>query len=342
MSVSAAPPRAKLDATTCGLGGLIVGMAALTTWDQWAIWSTKDDYGFGYLVPAFAAYVLWDRWDELHPLLTGQRTLVSGPTAPWLLRTAQVLTFFALLTFGLGAMARAIFGTGALPTLAIAFGLTVTALGFTFLSVRGQGATEPSAHARWAATGLMLFPASIWLISGPFLYLIDNQIKGELLTNVVEVVSGILRVSGHAIRVSGNTINFPNGDAVGVADACSGIRSLSACVFAGAFLGALYLEGGFPGQLLRRVSLLGLSAFLAILINIGRNTFLTFYALQHGSSSLDQDFAGRPHGQPDFSSFGTIHDLAGNVAMVGALLILIACLPLLNRIGRPPTPLTER
>jgi exosortase/archaeosortase family protein len=173
------------------------------------------------------------------------------------------------------------------------------------------------------------------MISGPFLYLVDNQIKGELLTNVTEIVSGILRANDHAIRVSGNTIIFPNGDAVGVAEACSGIRSLSACVFAGAFLGAVFLEGGFPGALIRRIAMISLAGFTAILLNIGRNTYLTFHALNHGSKSLERDFAGVEHGQAGFSSFGTVHDLAGNVAMVAALIILVIFVPLLNRLGRP-------
>ena len=55
-----ADAQSKLDGTTRGLALLLVGMAAFTTWDQWAIWSTKDDYTFGYLVPFFSAYVLWD------------------------------------------------------------------------------------------------------------------------------------------------------------------------------------------------------------------------------------------------------------------------------------------
>lgn len=321
--------QSKLDGTTRGLGLLLVGMAAFTTWDQWAIWSTKDDYTFGYLVPCFSAYVLWDRWEELRGLLTGDRAEATAPTAKALLAVAQLLAFASLALFGLGAAARAIFGTGIGPTLALSFGLTGAALAFAFLSARG------AAGSRWQAAGLLLFPAGVWLISGPFLYLVDNQIKGELLTNVTEIVSGLLRAAGHAIRVSGNTIVFPNGDAVGVAEACSGIRSLSACVFAGAFLGAVFLEGGFPGALLRRLALIGLAGVTAVLLNIGRNTYLTFHALQHGSRSLDRDFAGLEHGQPGFSSLGTVHDLAGNVAMVAALMLLVAFVPLLNRLGRP-------
>ena len=327
-------PAARTDGTTRGLGLVLVAMAGFATWDQHAIWSTKDDYGFGYLVPFLAAYVLWDRWDELAAWLSGARSDPSPPTRPALLRLAQAAAFGSLLLFGTGAAARAVFGTGIGPTLAIAFGLTGASLTFVFLSVRGPGGAEAAARSRWHAVGLMFFPAAVWLISGPFLYLVDNQIKGELLTQVTEIVSGLLRVAGHEIRVSGNTIVFPNGDAVGVAEACSGIRSLSACVFAGAFLGALFLEGGFPGALLRRGALIGLSGLVAILLNIGRNAFLTFHALRHGSRALDRDLAGLEPGQPGFSSLGTVHDLAGNVAMVVALSALVALVPLLNRLGR--------
>ncbi len=225
------PSSATLDGTTRGLGLLLVGLAAFTTWDQWAIWSTKDDYGFGYLVPAFSAYVLWDRWDELRDWLTGARAEVSAPTGRLALAAAQVLAFLSLGVFGLGAAARAVFGVGTGPTLAIAFGLTGAALSFGYLSARGPQDSPATAATRWRAVGLLVFPAGVWLISGPFLYLVDNQIKGALLTNVTEIVSGILRANDHVIRVSGNTIVFANGDAVGVAEACSGIRSLSACVF---------------------------------------------------------------------------------------------------------------
>ncbi len=330
-----AETQSKLDGTTRGLGLLLIGMGAFATWDQWAIWSTKDDYTFGYLVPLFSAYVLWDRWEELRVLLTGERSDVATPTPKGVLGLAQLLAFASLALFGFGAAARAIFGTGIGPTIAISFGLTGAALAFAFISVRGPQDAAATSPTRWRAVGLLLFPAGVWLISGPFLYLVDNQIKGELLTNVTEFVSGVLRANGHAIRVNGNTIVFPNGDAVGVAEACSGIRSLSACVFAGAFLGAVFLDGGFPGALLRRMAMIGLAGFTAILLNIGRNTFLTFHALHHGSKSLDRDLAGIEFGQPGFSSLGTVHDLAGNVAMVAALILLLAFIPLLNRIGRP-------
>jgi len=324
----------RLDQVTLGYGGLLLGMALLTTWDQWAIWSTKEDYTFGYLVPFFCAYVFWDRWETLRPLLTTAPTNLGAPTPSWLLRTVEILGLLALFIFSLGVAGRAIYGTGASPTLFIAFGLFGSALAFTFLSVKGPADLAPSSAARWQAVHLMIFPAGVWLISGPFLYLVDNRIKVELLTNVTEIVTGILRVSEQNVHLRGNTIVFPNGDAVGVADACSGIRSLSACIFAGAFLGAVFLEGSTFGRYVRRTGLIVFAAVTALLLNIGRNTFLAYYAMQHGSRALEKDFNGVEMHQPGFSFLGSVHDFAGNVAMFLAVVLLVACVPLLNRLGK--------
>ena len=326
--------RPKIDPTTLALGWLIVGMAAITTWDQWAIWSTKPDYSFGYLVPFFSAYVLYERWDALRSYFTGERSHVSALSANWLIKAATLVGFLSFLIFiGSGAY-RAIFGTGTLPTLAITFGFVGTVLSFAFISVKGADGYEPTSATRWAALGLVLFPACVWIISGPFLFLVDIQIKDQLLTNVIEIVSGILRVSGETIRTNGNVIIFANNDAVGIADACSGIRSFSACIFVGAFLGAVFIEGTFPGILIRRILMIFLSGLGAILLNIIRNTYLAFYALNHGSHALDKDFWGIEHGGIGFSSLGTVHDFAGNASMVLAFLILVACVPLVNRFGR--------
>lgn len=322
-----------LTGETIGLGLLILGMMGFATWDQWAIWSTKEDYTFGYLVPAFSLYVLWERWPALRQLLTGQAGLPGGPSAGWLRGTARALTMVCLVMFALGAAWRAIFGTGTVATMAIAFGLMGCFLGFAFLSVRAVTGEEPTGASRWKALGLCLFPAAIWIVSGPFLYLVDNQIKGPLLEFVTEVVAGVLRISGHAIQVRGNLIAFPNGEQVGIADACSGIRSLSACVFVGAFLGSLWIEGRFPGALIRRTLMIGVSAFAAIVLNIARNTYLSLHAQAHGAASLDRDYSGLEPGQDGFSSLGTVHDFAGNAAMFATFLVLIACVPLINRLG---------
>jgi len=332
MSEPASTPK-PLPSAVVGLGVILLGMMAIATWDQWAIWSTKEDYTFGYLVPAFSLYVAWERWTSLRPLLTGESASAGAPSARWLQLAARSLTLFCLVVFALGAAWRAIFGVGTVATLSIAAGLMGCFLGFAFLAVRSADGTEPSARNRWTALGLCLFPAAIWLVSGPFLYIVDNQIKGPLLEFVTEVVAGLLRISGHSVLVRGNILAFPNGAQVGIADACSGIRSLSSCIFVGAFLGALWIEGRFPGALIRRSLMIGVSALAAILLNIVRNTYLALHAEANGSASLDRDFSGLEPGQAGFSSLGTVHDLAGNVAMGLTFLALLALVPLINRLG---------
>jgi exosortase/archaeosortase family protein len=94
------------------------------------------------------------------------------------------------------------------------------------------------------------------------------------------------------------------------------------------------LEGSTLGRYLRRASLIIFSAAIALLLNIGRNTFLAYYAMNHGSKALEKDFAGLEMHQPGFSTFGSVHDFAGNVAMFLAIILLVACVPLFNRLGK--------
>ena len=89
---AAASAETPLPGETLGLGCLLLAMMGFATWDQWAIWSTKQDYTFGYLVPAFSLYVLWERWSALRPLLTGESGLPGGPSAGWLKAAARSLT----------------------------------------------------------------------------------------------------------------------------------------------------------------------------------------------------------------------------------------------------------
>jgi hypothetical protein len=131
------PSTVRIDKTTQGLFGIVVIMTALTCWDQWNIWSTKNDYTFGYLVPFFSAYVLYERWDDLCAYLTGQKNIIGNPTPRWLLMIANFIALFSILSFVTGGAVRAIYGTGVGPTIAISFGLVGTVLSFGFISAQG-------------------------------------------------------------------------------------------------------------------------------------------------------------------------------------------------------------
>src|SRR5690606_9764969 len=110
---------------------------------------------------------------------------------------------------------------------------------------------------------------------------------------VVLIVSGSFDFFGFAIYRQGNVLILPKG-AVGVADACSGIRSLTACLFAGSFLAAVFMD-----RFWKKCVLLGMAACFAFLMNILRSLFLTGWAYAHGDGALDADFWGNAAQVPD-------------------------------------------
>jgi exosortase/archaeosortase family protein len=133
---------------------------------------------------------------------------------------------------------------------------------------------------------------------------------------------------------------------VGVADACSGIRSLTACLFAGSFLAAVFLD-----RFWKKILLLSMSAVLAFCMNVVRSLFLTSWAYKYGSDALDADFwgnteylrlkdaagqlvtakytAGHAIPNPAFHLF-TVHDFAGYSVLLLTLAGLLLLLPILN------------
>lgn len=78
----------------------------------------------------------------------------------------------------------------------------------------------------------------------------------------------------------GNILILPKGQ-IGVAEACSGIRSLTACLFAGSFMAAVFLEQWWKKGLLILVAV-----GVAVISNIFRSLFLTLWAYWHGAEAL--------------------------------------------------------
>ena len=138
------------------------------------------------------------------------------------------------------------------------------------------------------------------------------------------VVAFVFDMLGYPLEQQGNVLLLPKGS-VGVADACSGIRSLTACLFAGSFLGATFFE-----QLWKKVALVVASMFFAFIMNLGRSLFLTAWAYAYGPAAIE----------------GTVHDAAGYAVLGLTCAGLLALVPVLNfkleSIAAPaPGPATE-
>jgi len=310
--------------TTPFLAALVLaaGFLAFVAWDQSHWWRVKEDYSFGWLVPAFVAFEIYDRWAKIVGAVNHCRAVESaraGGAAKWVLRLAVGATMTGgVLLFLLGAFYRAGAGSSHPGTLAITMGAAGILLPLIFLNApeRDDGARAATAggwagirdDARVRLTALFLFPALVWLVSAPMVSVIENQLNLFLLRKVVTVVSFVFDLLGLPIEQQGNVLVLPTGS-VGVEDACSGIRSLTACLFAGSFLAAVFLE-----RIWKKIALVVAAMGFAFVTNLLRGLFLTGWAYRHGPDAIS----------------GTVHDVAGYAVLGLTVIGLLCLLPLFN------------
>jgi exosortase len=162
--------------------------------------------------------------------------------------------------------------------------------------------------ARLQVASLFLFPALIWILTAPLLTAVENAVSLFLLNKVVAVVFFVFDFLGYPLVQQGNVLVLPLGR-VGVADACSGIRSLTGCLFAGSFLAATYLD-----RFWKKVTLVGIALCLAFALNLLRSLFLTAWAYAYGSDAIE----------------GRLHDITGYAVLGLTSVALFGLLPVFS------------
>jgi exosortase/archaeosortase family protein len=294
---------------------LCAGFLGFVAWDQSHWWSTKEDYGFGWLVPAFVAYVVHDRWARIKAALAECAAPDSARAAGGAKWALMFLTYAALaggaLLFLVGALYRAGAGPSYPGTLALSLGTGALVLPLLFLNTPETPVAVKSGlrdDARVKVVVMFLFPALVWLVSAPMVSVIENNLSLFMLNRVAATVFFTFDVLGLAIEQQGNVLKLPLGD-VGVADACSGIRSFTACLFAGSFLAAVFLDTGW-----KKVGLVVSAIFFAFFTNLLRSLFLTSWAYNYGPEAIE----------------GKVHDIAGYAVLGLTVVGLLCLLPLFN------------
>jgi exosortase/archaeosortase family protein len=131
---------------------------------------------------------------------------------------------------------------------------------------------------------------------------------------VTSVVFFTFEMLSLPIEQQGNVLVLPEivpgePNQVGVAEACSGIRSLTACLFAGSFLSAVFLD-----KLWKKIALVGCSMIFAFAMNLGRSLFLTSWAYNYGHQAIE----------------GKVHDIAGYAVLGLTVVGLLCLLPVFN------------
>ena len=310
---------------------LAAGFLGFVAWDQSNWWRVKEDYSFGWLVPVFVIFVVYDRWPKIRAALVACAEAGSPRAAGahrWLLRLlVGGALALGVAMFLLGAFYRAGAGSSQPGTLAITLGAVGILLPLLFINSPscaeamegGPEAIAPLPSGLWGdarvkLTALFLFPVLVWVVSAPMVSAVEAQVNLFLLRKVVTVVAFVFDLLGLPIEQQGNVLVLPTGR-VGVEDACSGIRSLTGCLFAGSFLAAVFLET--PGK---KIALVAAALGFAFVTNLARSLFLTAWAYNYGPHAIE----------------GTVHDAAGYAVLGLTVVGLLGLLPLLNlRLSAP-------
>lgn len=307
---------------------ILLAFAALMVWDQLFWWINNEDYSFGFLVPFFVGYVLYHRWPVIRSYLfrgaapeESPPRATSAPVATRTLEWLAVVGFLASLgLFGIGMLIRMATGPQNPASLAVALSFSGMLLSAVFIFTKETVDGRPmSLKARISVTLLFIFPAVIWLLSAPMVAVLDNKLRVFLMNKVTVVVFGFFDFMGYELERQGNVLILPEGS-VGVEEACSGIRSLTGCLFAGSFFGAVFLQ-----QFWKKALMVFLAMCLAVLMNLIRSMFLTLWSYHYGPNAIDAEWR-----LPIIGDIGTVHDVTGLLIMVLTSIGLLCFLPIFN------------
>lgn len=239
-----------------GLGWLL--------WDLSYWWQKFEDYNFGWLVPALSGYLIYDNWSEIRkPGRPDGRFYLWA----WLL---------AVPVFALVEANRRLVSPAASFSWLLALA-TIGGVAATILAARGPRCLR-----------LCLFPLLFLLVAVPLPGTLLHGISQGLQRFVAAVNVEVLGLMGIAALQKGNVVQLRD-CAVGIDEACSGIRSLQSSIMVALLMGKILLD-----SLGARVLLVLMAPLIAIPGNICRTLILSLSAHYGGLAQLKKmhDAAG--------------------------------------------------
>jgi len=282
---------------------LAIGLIIATTVYLWPQWRHNPDLSHGWFTPLIFVLLIHEARTRgsqrfLSPSAATSSTIVTLLFAGIALLVAGGLYMAALeWTHALVAMML----TGALCLL-----LAATWISFSLRSVR-------LVPLNWPAGVAIL----LWLLSSPLPPGTYGTLTQGLQAIVTTVVVATLHLLGIAAVHYGNVIQLAN-VSVGIEEACSGVRSLISCVYAGLFFSATLARTRRA-----RALIIVLAGPLAVVMNLLRSLTLTLLA----------------HRGVDIS--GAWHELTG-FAILGVTAALLAGLAILLSRGASPVLINPR
>lgn len=276
-------------AAKLNLGGLGLAVVALSA-RLWPQWQHNPDLSHGLFMPVVFLLLLHEARKNGTPrfLREGAGTRLGF----------GVLLIAGLLALGAsGLYAAAVDWSHALVnfmlTVALALFLGAALIVYSGAALRFIGFNWSALMAVW-----------LWLLSAPIPPGTYTRLTLGLQLWVSEGVLRTLHILGIAAIRHGNIIHMAN-TTVGVEEACSGIRSLVSCVFAGFFFSATLVRRPWA-----RAIIIGLSAPVALGMNFIRSLTLTLL------SNSGVDIMGLWHDATGFAVLGVTAAMLGGLALL--------------------------
>lgn len=265
-----AAPRRHWNRTVTAL--LLAGLWAWAIAGCFDEWNDNPMYSYGWFVPPLVLFFAWRRLDEP---FTG-RDPFEGPTFPARPRA------LALAAFGLAFLV--------LPTELLRNELPDDRLNNWGLAGLAVLATL------WVASRLggprlaltLAFPIAFFLTAVAWPKRYETPVTVGLQKFVASVIVEVMHVLGIHATPQGTTIYLRSGP-VGIAEACSGVRSLQASLMISLAIGELFFLR-WP----RRILLVALCAGVASFLNLTRTLALCLITEFHGTAAMEKahDYIG--------------------------------------------------
>jgi len=277
------------------LVALAAGVVALSA-RMWPEWRSNPDLSHGFFMPIVFFLLVWES------RASGTRRFIkSGPAAS--IAFALLLVGGLLSLVAAGLYAASVDWSHALVSLSLTASL---ALFLTAALVAYSSNQVRLFHFNWTA----LVAIGLWLLTTPIPPGTYTRLTLGLQLWVSENVLSTLHLLGIPAIRHGNIIELAN-TTVGVEEACSGVRSLISCVFAGFF---------FSATLVRTFGTRALIILLAAPVALGMNFLRSLGLTLLSNSGVD--------------IMGTWHDATG-FAVLGVTAAMLGGLALLLERGRP-------
>ena len=243
---------------------VLIGIIALAVWGGMIFklttdWSTNAQYEFGYFVPFFIVYLLVRRW----PSRPDTSTENPVGLAIWV----AILMLMILLPIRVVQEANPDW-----RPLNWIHAAAVVILSLTPIALIGG----------WRWVRHFGFPFILIFLALPWPLAMEQSVLQSLTGAVTAVTVELLNLINIPALQRGNVIDLVGGS-VGVADACSGIRSLAGTLMASVFFGEFYLLNAR-----KRVALVISATVLAFALNLVRTFFLGWRAASDGVNSISK------------------------------------------------------